>query len=91
MKQRMMLTVITFLVLLGAVVTAQPNRPHSQQYMVENRGAVGAGYQLTGLVWQVTGTASGGNYQLLCPAASTQRGSGCCCTYLPITLRSFKP
>jgi 4-amino-4-deoxy-L-arabinose transferase-like glycosyltransferase len=91
MKQRIILAVIIFLTLLATVVIAQPDGPRAQQYRVENRGASGGGYQLTGLVWQVTGTARGGNYQLLCPAASTQRGSGCCCTYLPITLRSFKP
>jgi hypothetical protein len=91
MKQRMMLTVIVFLVLLGSVVIAQPSRPDSSQpHTVDNGVAVGGGYQLTGLVWQVTGTATGGNYRLLSPAAPTLRGSGCCCTYLPVLMRRFK-
>lgn len=90
MKQMLMLAVIVIMMLLGTVVIAQSNRLDSlQQYTVENRVAVGGGYQLTGVVWQVTGTTRGGNYQLLCVAASAQAGSGCCCTYLPMTLRNF--
>jgi hypothetical protein len=91
MKQRMILTIVLILVLLGGVVVAQPNQPDSLPlYTVETGTASGGNYQLTSLTWQVSGTASGEGYRLLCPETPTLRGSGCCCTYLPLTLRNFK-
>jgi len=92
MKQSLMLAVIVILVLWGTVVVAQPDgTDSSQRYMVEPGEAAGGGYRLTGLAWQVSGTARGGSYSLLCPHAPSLRGSGCCCTYLPATMRSFTP
>jgi hypothetical protein len=55
---------------------------------VKHGTAAGGGYHLTSLTWQVSGTASGGGYRLLGPAVPALRGSGCCCTYLPIGLRN---
>jgi hypothetical protein len=57
-------------------------------YFVELGSSSGGEYHLTSLAWQVSGTSSGGDYRLLGPAAPALRGSGCCCTYLPMTLRN---
>lgn len=97
MKQRTMLAVIVIMMLLSTAVIAQSSGPDSsQQDIVESGAATGApqpggARQLTSLVWAVTGTARGGNYQLLCLAAPALRGSGCCCTYLPMTQRNVRP
>jgi len=85
-----LVVVMAALLLLGGVVLAQSNGPVSSPQVVAVEGrALGGDYQLTSLTWQVSGTASGGRYQLLCPAATTLRGSGCCCTYLPGILRAM--
>ncbi|MBN2146563.1 MAG: hypothetical protein JW726_04205 [Anaerolineales bacterium] len=36
--------------------------------------------------WQANGEAQGGDYRLQ-PLTPQMRGSGCCCTYLPCTLK----
>ena len=82
MKRTMMLVVVVVALLLTGVASAQPDRP----YRIESEISSGAGYHLTSATWQVSGTSSGGNYQLLQPAAPTLRGSGCCCTFLPLTV-----
>jgi hypothetical protein len=48
----------------------------------------GGGYQLTSFEAQPSNVATGGAYRLLGPAVPELRGSGCCCTYLPCTLRN---
>ncbi len=59
-------------------------------YYVVQDTTLGEGYHLTNLAWRVSGTASGEGYVLLGPATATLRGSGCCCTYLPISVRRAK-
>jgi hypothetical protein len=49
------------------------------QYQVTDGMISGGSYQLTTAGWQVSGTASGGGYHLVGPAAESA-GSGCCCT-----------
>lgn len=78
---------VIVLLLLALNASAQ----HGGQYLVEAGTASGGSYQLTTLSWQVSGTTSGGSYRLLCPAGPSLRGSGCCCIYSPMTMRSFTP
>ena len=87
MKQRVILVVVVVTLLLTSVILAQPDR----QYTVKSGTSSGPGIHLTGTSWQVSGMASGGNYLLLQPAAPALRGSGCCCTFLPLTLCNFMP
>lgn len=87
MKQRVILIVVVVTLLLTGVTLAQPDR----HYTVESGASSGRGYRLTGTSWQVSGMASGGNYLLQQPAAPALRGSGCCCTFLPLTLCTFRP
>ena len=75
-----------FLLLLGIIVHAQP----SGGCVIEGGTAAGGEHLLTALAWQVTGTASGGEYRLLGVEAPTLRGSGCCCSYLPLVLRNLR-
>lgn len=86
MKTRtiILIAVAAFLLLAG-IALAQP----AKRYAIERGTISGGEYQLTSLSWQVSGTASGGHYRLLCPDVPGQRGSGCCCTYLPLTLRNY--
>ena len=55
-------------------------------YTVEQGTASGDGYQLTSLTWRVSGSSSSEGYHLLELMQPTLRGSGCCCTYLPLIL-----
>ena len=87
MKQRVILVVVVVMLLLTGVTLAHADR----QYTVQSGTSSGQGYRLIGTSWQVSGTASGGDYLLLQPAATELRGSGCCCTYLPLTLCNFRP
>ncbi len=87
MKQRVILVAVVVTLLLTGVTLAHSDR----QYTVESGTSSGRGYRLTSTSWQVSGMASGGNYLLLQPAASAFVGSGCCCTFLPLTLSNFGP
>jgi hypothetical protein len=90
MRRILVFTVALFLVLtLALVVLAQASSKSGSPtlYTVEQGTVSGGSYCLTGLTWQVSGAASGGSYRLLGPAAPRLRGSGCCCTYLPLGLR----
>lgn len=67
--------------------------PRPAFYTVGQGTASGGGYNLTGLAWQVEGVASGGGYRLLDPLSLNASPPpsvqvGCCCTYLPCTLRT---
>ncbi len=76
---------VVALLFLTSIVWAQPGGSDPPAgHAVEGGVAAGPGYRLTSQNWQVSGCASGGSYRLLVPAAPAQRGSGCCCTYLPI-------
>ena len=88
MRRRTIIVAVIALLLLGGTVQARSGgdgRPGC--YTVEPGAASGTGYHLSTLSWQVSGPASGGGYRLLGPAAPSLRGSGCCCTYLPLALR----
>jgi hypothetical protein len=93
MKKRVgLLILVAGLLLLGTVALAQ----RGPQFTAEDGVATGGGYRLVGpsfdaldnAAWQVCGLATGGGYTLLAAAAPGGRGSGCCCTYLPLGLRS---
>jgi hypothetical protein len=79
-----LLVVVIVVLLLGTVVVARSN----ELGQAGEQAAGGEGYRLTTLKWQASGTASGGGYRLLEPAAPALRGSGCCCTYLPCATRN---
>jgi hypothetical protein len=78
---------------VGFLILAQRG-PH---YAAEDGVTSGGGYRLIGPsfdslgndAWQVCGSVSGGGYTLLASTGLTGRGSGCCCTYLPLGLRDF--
>ena len=59
----------------------------SPVYTVEQVPIAGEGYHLDVSSWQVSGVSTGGGYHLEEAAAPELRGSGCCCTFLPLTLR----
>ena len=92
------LSAIVAILLLGGIApdltknapaVAQSGEPGpAAGYIVDQGTVFGEHYCLTSLAWHVDGLASGGKYRLLSPAAPALRGSGCCCTYLPLTLRS---
>jgi hypothetical protein len=68
---------------------AQVGEPSQAACYVAYEGVIsGAGYRLTSLVWQVSGVVTGGDYRLSRASVPNLRGSGCCCTYLPILLRN---
>ena len=88
MKQRVILIVVVATLLLTGVALASPDRP----YTIASGTSSGVGYHLTSVGWQVSGTSGGGDYQLLQPAApAALRGSGCCCTFLPVTFCNVRP
>jgi hypothetical protein len=91
MKRPLILTVVVALVLLAGAVAVRSGEPDlSSAFHVEPGVASGGGYRLTALCWAASGASQGGSYSLLVPAATAQRGSGCCCTYLPLTVRRFR-
>jgi hypothetical protein len=81
---------LSLLLTLALVVLAQSSGGSDLPVWrsVSHGTASGGGYHLTSLTWQVSGTASGGEYRLLSPAVPALRGSGCCCTYLPLSVRN---
>ena len=81
---------LSLLLALALVVLAQSNGGSDPPVWcsVKHGTASGGGYHLTSLTWQVSGTSSGGGYRLLSPAVPALRGSGCCCTYLPLSVRN---
>jgi hypothetical protein len=92
-----MVILLALVTLLGAVAL-QPGAVAGAErgksglvpgYAVQPGSSSGGHYGLASLGWQVCGRASGVGYRLLAPAAAAQRGSGCCCTYLPIVLRHW--
>lgn len=86
MKARMilLLAVVVLLLAVARFVVAE----QGGQYVLETGRGLSSSTQPTTLEWQVRGQASGGAYYLSSPAMPEQRGSGCCCTYLPVLLRN---
>jgi hypothetical protein len=91
MKARtLFLIAVTALLLLGIAGAAQSGgRGPVAGYVVQPGTASGGAYRLTGLAWQVNGTADGGGYLLQAVGRTMARGSGCCCAYLPCILRNL--
>ena len=88
MKARLVLLVIVAaLLFLGGSVLAQAGGPAAPASNYFEPGiAAGGNYRLAGLSWEVRGTPGGAGYLLWGPAAPRQ-GGGCCCVYLPCTMR----
>lgn len=74
---------IVAMLLLATLAQAQV----PAQYSVESGTAAGGNYYLSTLTWQSCGKVSGGGYSLSAPAAAAGIGSGCCCTFLPVSVR----
>ena len=88
------MAVLLVILLLGGA-TLQAAGPMMAQtsgpglgYSIQAGTAAGRGYQLSSRAWHITGAASGGNCSLSIPDEPSLRGSGCCCTYLPVVLRN---
>ena len=82
--RRAILVAIVCLLLVSTIAHARPGGG----CVIEGVVAAGGEYRLAALAWQVTGTAGGGEYRLLGVEAPAMRGSGCCCSYLPVILRN---
>lgn len=105
MKTRIaILITIVALLLAGSVALAQSSGPPAWYSVKQGpalsvvEGTVSGGhYRLTSLALrqaqgdtrQTSGVASGGGYNLLGPASPASSENGCCCLWLPCTLRSF--
>jgi hypothetical protein len=92
MKARIVILVaILTLLLSGAMALAQGGKPGPiAWYAVQPGTASGGGYHLAALAWQASGTVSGGGYRLLAPLRATGRGTPCCCSCLPVILKSYQ-
>jgi hypothetical protein len=84
MKTRIALLLILLILALLATSAAAFS---THRYQIEAGTISGGAYQLTSFGTQADYLASRGKYRLLEPLALNQRGSGCCCTYLPCILR----
>jgi len=91
MKTRITILAATVALLLLATVALAQSGGHNPPtwYTVEQGAASGGRYYLTSLAWRASGIASGAGYRLLGPTSPTLTGNGCCCTYLPCTLRNY--
>jgi hypothetical protein len=78
----MLLVMVVAMLSLAAIAQAQAPAPYS----VEAGMAAGGSYRLATLTWQACGTISGDGYRLSTTAAAIGFESGCCCTFLPITI-----
>jgi hypothetical protein len=95
MKREIFLPVVIVALLLagaGALAQSGEDEPFAPD-IVEQGTAASSGYRLTSLSWQVESGASGGAYRLLGPTSSNASPPpsaqvGCCCTYMPCTLRN---
>lgn len=86
-----MKTQITLLLILVVLVCMSTGAGalSTPRYQVEAGTIAGGGYQLTSAGPGADNVSAGGAYRLLGPSAPALRGSGCCCTYLPCTMRSW--
>ncbi len=88
------LVVLTVILLLSAAALARYHADGASALVIVEEGiAVGGSYHLTSLDSQ-TAIATGGGYRLLAPSSANASPPpsaevGCCCTYLPCTLRAF--
>jgi len=84
-RRTILLVAVATLLLLSTAASAQPGGG----YAVEEGTLAGGGYRLTGVSLPAGDALIGGRYQLLSPADSMIRGSGCCCVYLPCIQRNW--
>jgi len=89
MKTRIMFlaTVLACLLLVPVALAQTGGAGPVPAYTVQTGTSAGGGYQLTNLVWHVSG-AAGGSYSLATSYRVTGSGNQCCCTYLPLILRN---
>jgi hypothetical protein len=86
-KRAILLLLAAVFILSIGVAMAKINTPvPAPGYQIERIGA-GNKYQLEGLSWQVSGFASSSEYRLASQPAQPADGHGCCCAFLPCTLR----
>lgn len=84
------LAIVATVVLLSTLALAQSGgQPPPSSYAVGQGTASGGGYHLTSLRWQVSGNATGAAYCLYRTGSPVLRGSGCCCTYLPLVVKDL--
>ena len=91
MKTRIsiLLLLIAVSFLIAGTALAQTHSPQSSSiYLLQSGSPSGGRYHLTSSVWQASGMSTGGHYQLVNPIGPMLTGNGCCCTYLPCTLRN---
>jgi hypothetical protein len=84
MKTRITLLLIS---LASVLLSTGAGALSAPRYQVETATISGGCYRLTSSGPQAENVSAGGSYRLLGPSAPTGQGSGCCCTYLPCTLR----
>jgi hypothetical protein len=80
-------TILLLVLLAFVLLSTGAGALSSPRYQVEAGTLAGGGYQLTSFGPQADNVSAGGAYRLLGPSAPELTGSGCCCTYLPCTLR----
>ena len=86
--QEAILPIVATFVLLSTLALAQSGGPPPpSSYAVGQGTTSGGGYHLTSLRWQVCGTATGATCRLHRTGSPVLRGSGCCCTYLPLVVK----
>lgn len=91
----LLLVLLAFLLLSAGALAALPYQAETGtlaggDYQLTTFGSrAGGDYLLTTFGSRAGNVAAGGGYRLLGPAAPELRGSGCCCSYLPCTLRSY--
>lgn len=79
----------------GGVISSAASNPSLTMDQMDATTLSGGHYLLThvtlsyaqGNAWQASELASGGGYHLEGLASPLINGNGCCCTYLPCTLR----
>jgi hypothetical protein len=87
MKRTILLLLLAACLLSIGTVTAQIDRNGPEPgYRIE-RIVSGDGYHLDSLNWQFSGVSSSSKYLLLSQPNQQTFASGCCCAYLPCTLR----
>lgn len=87
MKPRVVVLLAVSLLLSTVMLAQAYSGDTTLLYRVEPGAAAGGAYWLSGLAWQISGSADSEEYRLADPAAPAGSGSGCCCTYLPSVCR----
>lgn len=80
--------ILTLLLLsLSAGTTVAETLQADNTPFVMRTASSGGNYQLTVENWSESVAARGGNYTVLSIESPELRGNGCCCVYLPYSLR----